>query len=106
MKKVLSEINYVLKSLDKSTNIKLIGMVIATIGLSILFFIKFENPVVERWKENREIEQSFNERQKEREHQFDLDESDEPKLDEKDEPDESDQDFDESDESESKEPIY
>src|SRR5699024_1721486 len=86
MKKVLSEINYVLKSLDKSTNIKLIGMVIATIGLSILFFIKFENPVVERWKENREIEQSFNERQKEREHQFDLDEPDEPKLDEKDEP--------------------
>ena len=72
------EVIYVLKTLDKSTHIKLIIMVIVTAVLSITFFSTLENPVIEQWKENRETEQHFEERKEKRQEKTGQSENKEP----------------------------
>ena len=45
-------------------------MTAVTIAISIFFIKTIDNPVYERWKEEREVTQQVKERQKEREQKF------------------------------------
>lgn len=62
MKGILGELVYVIRSLEKNTKIKIISMVIVTFGLCWLMLSTIENPVIERWKEDRDIEHRIEDR--------------------------------------------
>lgn len=72
---MFEEIVYVIKTLDSSTHKKLIAMVVGTLVVSILIVVNVENPVVEKWKEDRATEQAIEQRREERkEHQKEMEE--------------------------------
>lgn len=54
-------------------------MTAVTIALSIFFIKTIDNPVYERWKEEREVTQQAKERQKEREQKFLIEEVEQDK---------------------------
>lgn len=54
-------------------------MTAVTIALSIFFIKTIDNPVYERWKEEREVTQQVKERQKEREQKFLIEEGEQDK---------------------------
>lgn len=54
-------------------------MTAVTIALSIFFIKTIDNPVYERWKEEREVTQQIKERQKEREQKFLIEEGEQDK---------------------------
>lgn len=54
-------------------------MTAVTIALSIFFIKTIDNPVYERWKEEREVTQQVKERQKEREQEFLIEEGEQDK---------------------------
>lgn len=54
-------------------------MTAVTIAISIFFIKTIDNPVYERWKEEREVTQQVKERQKEREQKFLIEEGEQDK---------------------------
>lgn len=54
-------------------------MTAVTIAISIFFIKTIDNPVYERWKEEREVTQQIKERQKEREQKFLIEEGEQDK---------------------------
>ena len=54
-------------------------MTLVTIAISIFFIKTIDNPVYERWKEEREVTQQVKERQKEREQKFLIEEGEQDK---------------------------
>lgn len=54
-------------------------MTAVTIAISIFFIKTIDNPVYDRWKEEREVTQQIKERQKEREQKFLIEEGEQDK---------------------------
>ena len=54
-------------------------MTVVTIAISIFFIKTIDNPVYERWKEEREVTQQIKERQKGREQKFLIEEGEQDK---------------------------
>lgn len=64
---MLKEIIYVFKHLEKGTLIKLGVMVSVTIGMCVLILSTIENPVIERWKEDKKTDQLYEQQKNARE---------------------------------------